>query len=1018
MTVTARGTLPGMAVVLAAALLAAPPARASDWKPVAGPLLTRWAKDVSPDKVWPEYPRPQLVRPRWVNLNGLWDYAIVTAAPVPDASGRKHEGSAVGAPKWRPDSGPAGGPALEFNGTADAVRVPRLVADDFTISFRLKTTQRAGRGAWYAGAGLVDGEVAGVTDDFGTALVGDAVAFGVGKPDTTITSTTAVNDGRWHHVAAVRTRATGAIRLFVDGKQEAAGKGGTQSLTAPAGLMLGMLQTGIHPFRGSLADVRLYDRALSAGEVAALARAAGRKTAAPGLVGWWRFDEDWKKDRPRVTYHGKILVPFPVESALSGVRRPLMPWQLLYYRRTFTAPDLSGGKRLLLHFGAVDWEVTVYVNGKLVGKHRGGYDAFTLDITDAVRPGENEIVVVVFDPTGGTRGKQNLDSFFHPGGIFYTPCSGIWQTVWLEAVPARRIDELRMVPDVDAGVLRLTVVAKGPGPAGQAEAVAGAGGREVARARGRPGSELVLRIPKARLWSPDDPFLYDLKVKLGDDEVTSYFGMRKVSLGKDARGVTRILLNGKFVFQVGVLDQGYWPDGIYTAPTDEALRFDVAMMRKLGLNMARKHVKVEPQRWYYWCDKLGLLVWQDMPSGDISKDNTAKHDGVALTPGVGRQFEAELRALVEQHRNHPCIIMWVVFNEGWGQHDTVRMTRLVKEMDPSRLVSNASGWFDRHCGDVVDLHSYPGPGSPRPEPARAAVLGEFGGLGLAVRGHTWTNKTWGYRGTGSRKELTDDYVKLWRKGWQLRDGAGLSAAVYTQWTDVETECNGLLTYDRKVVKVDARRAADAHRGRSSKSEARNPKSETRNRPFGFRASDFGFSGGRAMRKVTFGVANSLDNFIARPNGAVDWLYWSDDVSAVMAAFWRTIDTVVMGRKTYEVALRHGGGAYPGVQNYVFSRTMTPSPDRKVEIVADDAATFLRDLKARPGKGICVMGGGELARALFEAELIDEIGLNIHPVLLGSGVPLFHRLARQVDLELLECRTLQGGCVLVTYRVKR
>ncbi len=804
-------------VALALAALALPDSQtaAQGWKPADAPLMTPWAKDVSPDNVWPEYPRPQLVRPQWVNLNGLWDYTIVPIAPVHDASGRKHDGSAVGAPTWRRDGGPAGGPALEFNGTTDGVRLPRLVQDDFTIAFWVKTTQKGGVDQWYSGVGLVDGEVAGVTDDFGTALVGDRVAFGVGKPDTTIKSKTSINDGQWHHVAAVRERASGAIRLFVDGKQEAAGTAGKQSLTAPQSLMVGRLQTGIHAFRGSITDVRVYDRVLSGEEVDGLAKRAGLgKQVDKGLVGWYRFAEEPKKADPsRVAYQGKILVPFPVESALSGVRRPLQPWQLLWYRRTFRSPDLSGGKRLLLNFGAVDWQVKVYVNGKLVGEHTGGFDAFAFDITDALRPGgENEIVVIVFDPTGGQRGKQNLASFFHAGGIMYTPCSGIWQTVWLEAVPAARIEDLILTPDVDAGVLRLKTVSRGAGAGAEVEAVASAGGKEVARARGKPGAELTLAVKDARLWSPDDPFLYDLKVKLGEDEVTSYFGMRKVSLGKDEKGITRILLNGKFVFQVGTLDQGYWPDGIYTAPTDAALRFDVEQMRKLGLNMARKHVKVEPQRWYYWCDKLGLLVWQDMPSGDVSRGNDAKKDGSPVTPEAGRQFEAELKAMVEQHRNHPSIIMWVVFNEGWGQHDTVRLTKWVKELDPTRLVSNASGWHDRRCGDIIDLHDYPGPGSPKPEPTRAAVLGEFGGLGFAEPGHVWTKNTWGYRGEKSREALTRGYVELWRKAWQLKDTRGLSAAVYTQWTDVEAECNGLWTYDRKVLKVDAKRAAEAHRG--------------------------------------------------------------------------------------------------------------------------------------------------------------------------------------------------------------
>jgi hypothetical protein len=760
-----------------------------------------------------------MVRSDWMNLNGLWDYAIVTIAPVSDSSGHKRDGSAAGSPAWHATGGPAGGGAFAFNGSTDAVHLPRLVQDDFTIALWVKTTQKGGVGSWYAGVGLVDGEVAGVTNDFGTALVGDVFAFGIGKPDTTIKSTTAINDGRWHHVAAVRAQATGVIQVFVDGKLEATGTAGKQALTAPPRLTIGQIQTGINHFRGSLADVRIYQRALPAADIAVLSRSPGRKTAnEAGLVGWWRLDEDWKKIEPQVTYEGKILVPFPVESALSGVRRQLLPTQLLYYKRKFTPPELKDGKRLLLHFGAVDWETKVYINGKLVGTHRGGYDAFSFDITDFVRAGrDNEIVVVVFDPTGGQRGKQNLASMFNPGGIMYTPCSGIWQTVWLEPVPACRIEELEITPDVDKSVLRLKVGIKGLAKVAMVEAVALDGTKEVARARttapGEPGAELVLPIRNAHLWTPDDPFLYGLKVTVDKDAVTSYFGMRKIALGKDDKGITRMLLNGKFVFQVGVLDQGFWPDGIYTAPTDEALRFDVAMMRKLGLNMARKHVKVEPARWYYWCDKLGLLVWQDMPSGDVSLGNTKDKDGEALRPEIGRQFKAELKAMIQQHRNHPSVIMWVVFNEGWGQHDTARLTQYVKELDLTRLVSNASGWHDRRCGDIVDLHKYPGPGCPPPEPARAAVLGEFGGLGLPVAGHVWTEKSWGYRNMASQEALTRNYVELWRKVWQLKEDPGLSAAVYTQWTDVEAECNGLLTYDRKLVKVDARQAADAHRGK-------------------------------------------------------------------------------------------------------------------------------------------------------------------------------------------------------------
>ena len=467
----------------------------------------------------------------------------------------------------------------------------------------------------------------------------------------------------------------------------------------------------------------------------------------------------------------------------------------------------------------MDWEAKVSVNGKAVGEHRGGYDAFTFDITDAVKPSaENELVVSVFDATGNHQaiGKQNFNKIAKPGGIAYTPCSGIWQTVWLEVVSANHISDLKIVPDVDAGVLRLTVLSTGGASVAKLTATASDGNKVVATASGSAGSELVLPIKDAHLWTPDDPFLYKLKIQFGDDKVSSYFGMRKISLGKDEKGVTRMLLNGKFVFQAGPLDQGFWPDGIYTAPTDEALRFDIDEMKKLGFNMVRKHVKIEPDRWYHWCDKLGLLVWQDMPSGGGGGGANDLKDGTPGTPGASQQFETELKALVETHWNHPSIIMWVVFNEGWGQYDTPRLTKWVKELDPSRLVSNASGWNDKRVGDIVDAHSYPGPAAPKIESERAAVLGEFGGLGLGIPGHAWVEShTWGYRAATGTRHLTRNYLELWRKTWQLTEDSGLCAAVYTQLTDVETESNGLLTYDRKVEKVSVPKAAAAHRGKFS-----------------------------------------------------------------------------------------------------------------------------------------------------------------------------------------------------------
>ncbi len=503
-------------------------------------------------------------------------------------------------------------------------------------------------------------------------------------------------------------------------------------------------------------------------------------------------------------YQGKILVPFPIESALSGVMQRLGETDRLWYHRQFELPEGFKNKKILLHLEAVDWEATVNVNGHALETHRGGYDRFTVDISPALKAdGPQDLVVSVWDPTEGgqPRGKQSRK----PGGIFYTPSSGIWQTVWLEPVGEASISRLRLIPDIDAKQLRLVVQGRGTSQEETVEAVAATGGKEVGRASGKVGDELKVPVSPLELWSPSHPFLYDLKVELHRgtqvvDSVASYFGMREIEIGKDAQGIRRPMLNGHFLFQVGPLDQGFWPDGLYTAPTDEALRDDIEMTRKLGFNMTRKHVKVEPERWYYWCDREGLLVWQDMPSG-ANRDESERV-----------QFEHELQRMVESHFNHPSIILWVVFNEGWGQYDTQRLTHRVKELDPTRLVDNASGWTDKAVGDVHDMHKYPGPGSPRPESERAAVLGEFGGLGLGVDGHTWTQRTWGYLGMSSQQALTRRYQTLLRNVYALKDDPGLSAAVYTQITDVETECNGLLTYDREVLKVDADRVAKANRG--------------------------------------------------------------------------------------------------------------------------------------------------------------------------------------------------------------
>jgi hypothetical protein len=581
-------------------LLTAP---AANWQPAQGPLMTRWARDVTPDKVHPEYPRPQMVRERWLNLNGLWNYAVVpTNAPQPT--------------QW----------------------------------------------------------------------------------------------------------------------------------------------------------------------------------------------------------DGQILVPFPIESALSGVMKRVSEKERLWYRRTFQVPDSWKGQRLLLHFGAVDWQCSVLVNGKEVGTHTGGYDAFSFDITDALKPGgEQELVVAVFDPTDAgyqPRGKQ----IRNPHGIWYTPTSGIWQTVWLEPVAAAHIRSFRITPSVDDASVTIRANALNPGgkPSFKVEVLDGqrviqeASLDTMVSTRSIPpqvAPSIKLSVPNAKLWSPDSPHLYGLRLTFSEDgkkvdEIESYFGLRKIALGKDEKGIQRLMLNNQPLFQFGPLDQGFWPDGLYTAPTDEALRYDIEMTKQLGFNMARKHVKIEPARWYYWCDKLGLLVWQDMPSGD--RYISGNQPDITRSPESAANFERELKALVDGFYNHPSIVLWVPYNEGWGQWDTCRIVDLIKRWDPTRLVNNASGWTDRKCGDVNDIHSYPGPAVPRLEENRAVVLGEFGGLGLPVKGHTWQDeKNWGYRSFKTSEELTDAYIALIRRLRPMTGDQGLCAAVYTQTTDVEIEVNGLMTYDRALVKMDA-----------------------------------------------------------------------------------------------------------------------------------------------------------------------------------------------------------------------
>ncbi|MGW3469880.1 glycoside hydrolase family 2 protein [Saccharopolyspora sp. NPDC000995] len=502
----------------------------------------------------------------------------------------------------------------------------------------------------------------------------------------------------------------------------------------------------------------------------------------------------------------QILVPYPPESGLSGIQRHD---DHMLYRRAFEVPRDWSGQRLLLHFGGVDQKAKVSVNGRTVAVHEGGYTEFSADITDALRPGvKQELVVAVEDrndanpyPVGKQRNKA--------GGILYTGASGIWQTVWLEPVPDAHIAKLDIIPDLRGFDLTARTSAR----AGQrVEAVVfDAEGNEVSRASGPADTALRLPVANPHLWTPDAPDLYDIAVRLVGangrtlDEVGSYGGLRTVELVDDSQGRPRIALNGRILFQHGPLDQGFWPDGIYTAPTDEALRFDVAETKRLGFNMVRKHVKVEPARWYYWTDRLGVLVWQDMPSLPI---DLADAPGNNPPPGeeARANFRDELTAIIDQLRSVPSIVAWVPFNEGWGEFETAEVAELVRRTDPTRLVNANSGVNccyslpDTGAGDIYDDHTYVGPGSPEVRGERASVDGEYGGLGLVEEGHLWPGEPGAYEMTNSRAELTGRYAEVSRDLAHIVETNGLSAAIYTQTTDVENEVNGFFTYDRRILK--------------------------------------------------------------------------------------------------------------------------------------------------------------------------------------------------------------------------
>ncbi len=559
--------------------------------------------------------------------------------------------------------------------------------------------------------------------------------------------------------------------------------------------------------------------------------------------GWINLNGQWQyailpRDHPAPeSYEGEILVPFPVESLLSGVQKPLLPDQRLWYRRSFPDPRPSLRQRetdrVLLHFGAVDYECEVWLNGRRVGGHRGGYLPFSFDITAALTDGENELLVSVWDPTDAglqQRGKQSLK----PQGIWYSAVSGIWQTVWLEGVPEVSIQSLRPTPNLNNASLSLEVQLRGAtGLEGlQVEAVAYSGGRQIARAAGVAQSRLELTIPKPRLWSPQDPHLYDLQVRLvreGQtlDQVGSYFALRQFGLKRDAGGHLRFTLNGEPLFLYGPLDQGYFPDGLYTPPTDEALLFDIEYARRIGCNLIRKHVKIEPLRWYYHCDRLGMIVMQDMPNGGridgatiallahtfgFWRNDTRRLSRFGRADEANRaEYRAELQGMIDHLYHSPCIAAWVPFNESWGQFHANQMAEWVRAYDPTRLVDHASGWFDQGGGDFLSKHVYVKKLKRPRLDGRAFILSEFGGYSLKIPGNVWDeSQKFGYRFYDSPQALTKAYIKLLEEELKPLIPQGLAAAIYTQTSDVEIEINGFLTYDRRVEKMDAQALRRAH----------------------------------------------------------------------------------------------------------------------------------------------------------------------------------------------------------------
>ncbi|WP_423127999.1 glycoside hydrolase family 2 protein [Gaoshiqia sp. Z1-71] len=529
------------------------------------------------------------------------------------------------------------------------------------------------------------------------------------------------------------------------------------------------------------------------------------------LNGLWEYAIAKAGQTEPRAFDGQILVPFAIESSLSGVQKRVGDENELWYKRSFTVPANWKNKNILLHFGAVDWRSDIWVNDIKVGSHEGGYTPFSFDITPFLKKsGEQKLVVKVWDPSERgyqPRGKQTSQ----PEGIWYTPVTGIWQTVWLEPVAEKHIKTIRTTPDIDKNRLTVEVSSCGTNFADIYEVDVFDGNVKLTTVKASANQKVDISIAGAKLWSPESPFLYDLKVRLISngkvvDQVDSYFAMRKVSTKRDANGIVRLQLNNKNLFQFGPLDQGWWPDGLYTAPSDEALKYDIVKTKDFGYNMIRKHVKVEPARWYTHCDRLGILVWQDMPNGGHSPQWQPRQyfNGNELIRSAESEanYRAEWKGIMDYLYSNPSVVCWVPFNEAWGQFKTAEIVEWTKAYDPSRIVNPASGGNHYPVGDMLDLHHYPGPSMFLYDAQRATVLGEYGGIGLALENHLWaTDRNWGYVQFKNSKEVTDEYVKYGEELLKLIK-AGFSAAVYTQTTDVEGEVNGLMTYDRKVIKLE------------------------------------------------------------------------------------------------------------------------------------------------------------------------------------------------------------------------